>query len=136
MSFVLDASLALAWCFPDEVSSYTERVLALLQSTEAFVPAIWPLEVTNALLMGERRQRLLPEQTMEFVGLVSSLPISLRQSDFDHAFLAVRALAQTCDLSAYDASYLDLAAGLRLPLATLDSRLRDAAPRAGVALLE
>jgi len=55
---VLDASVAVAWCFEDESSDFTEGVLDLLASgTEALAPAIWPLELVNALLMAERRKR-------------------------------------------------------------------------------
>jgi predicted nucleic acid-binding protein len=136
MSFVLDASLALAWCFPDEVSDYSEQILVLLQSAEAFVPAIWPVEVANALLLGERRQRLLSDQTAVFIDCLLSLPISLRHDDLAHSLVAIRALARAYGLSTYDASYLDLAVELGVPLATLDVRLRDAARRAGVSLLE
>jgi hypothetical protein len=50
---VLDASIAVAWCFPEESTLYTEGVLDLLASgVEALTTAIWPFEVANALLVG------------------------------------------------------------------------------------
>src|SRR5436309_9875950 len=60
---VLDASVAVAWCFEDESSDFTEGVLDLLASgTEALAPAVWPLELVNALLMAERRKRITVAQ--------------------------------------------------------------------------
>jgi predicted nucleic acid-binding protein len=41
-------------------------------------------------------------------------------------------VARTHALSSYDASYLELALRRRVPLATLDGRLKDAAKTAGV----
>jgi hypothetical protein len=59
--FVVDASMTLAWCFSDESTAFTESVLDLLANgAEAIAPAIWPFEVANALLMGERRKRVTP----------------------------------------------------------------------------
>ena len=54
--FVLDNSVAMAWCFDDESDSYSREVLYSLQNAEAFVPAIWPLEFGNALLVAERNK--------------------------------------------------------------------------------
>ena len=58
MSFVVDSSVALAWCFEDE---HTEPVMDLLDriaETGAIAPSLWPLEGLNGLLMAERRKRL------------------------------------------------------------------------------
>ena len=52
---VIDASVALAWCFPDEASDYADSVLLAIENQTVIVPAIWPVEITNALLVGERR---------------------------------------------------------------------------------
>lgn len=61
---VIDASMALSWCFPDEQTAACIEVLDLLKAGEqAVVPAFWPLEVLNTLLVGERRGRIGPEQT-------------------------------------------------------------------------
>jgi len=58
--FVLDASIVLTWCFPDERAAAAQRALSLLQQTdvEAVATSFWPVEELNALLMGERRQRI------------------------------------------------------------------------------
>ena len=56
--FVVDTSVVMSWCFEDEGNGYAETVLESLESTEAFAPAIWPLEVGNVLLVAERKKRL------------------------------------------------------------------------------
>ena len=63
--FVLDGSVALAWCFPDERESYSQGVLDSLDRARAWVPSLWPLEVGNALLMGERRKRSTEADTIK-----------------------------------------------------------------------
>jgi predicted nucleic acid-binding protein len=61
--FVVDASVALAWCFEDEATSWTEEFLERLrQGDRIIVPAHWATEVANALLMGVRRKRIEPVQ--------------------------------------------------------------------------
>jgi hypothetical protein len=51
--FVVDNSVVMSWCFEDEGNGYAEAVLESLEDREAFVPAIWPLEVENILLVAE-----------------------------------------------------------------------------------
>lgn len=136
MALVLDASLALAWCFPDEATAYADAVLDLLRETEALVPVIWPLEVANALVVAERRQRLMPVQTARFVELLRSLPITAHDQGVDRALGPILALAREYGLSSYDACYLNLAMELGLPLATRDGPLGAAATRAGVLLVQ
>ena len=56
-SLVIDCSVTMAWYFKDQATPYTNAVRAALASHRAAVPALWPLEVANVLLMGERRKR-------------------------------------------------------------------------------
>lgn len=133
MNFVLDASVALAWCFEDEGGAYAPEVLASLRHTEAVVASLWPLEVCNGLVVAERRDRLDAAAATRFIELLRSLPIVVDPVARRRALTSVRALARARDLSAYDASYLELAVRLGVPLATLDSGLRRAARKEGVA---
>jgi len=129
--FALDCSMTMAWCFEDEATPYSESVLEALANGEAFVPPIWSLEVANVLVVGERKKRLLPAQSLRFVELLQSLPITL---DSDVRPLGeLLGLAREQRLSSYDASYLDLAVRTGLPLASLDGPLLEAASRFGVA---
>jgi predicted nucleic acid-binding protein len=131
---VLDTSVTMAWFFPDETSPYADAVLDYLHSSRALVPALWPFEVANVLLIGERRQRAIPMQSDQFVQLLSTLPIDIEPRALTDLLVTLLPLARRLTLSAYDAAYLDLALRLELPLATLDTRLIAAAQTAGVAL--
>lgn len=134
--FVLDASVLPGWLFPDEVNTYTEAVLDRLRQTGAVVPEIWPLEITNVLLVGERRNRLTETQTVQFLRFLQSLPIRQAGGSSLAGMSSVLAVARQQNLSAYDASYLELAMREGLPLATEDDRLRASAQRVGVPLLQ
>jgi predicted nucleic acid-binding protein len=133
--FVLDASVALAWCFEDESSAAADEILDHLASNEALVPATWPAEVGNALLAGERRKRITPAGISRSLGLLGELNIRADEAVMHSSMGALVALARSAKLSVYDAAYLFLAMREGIPLATLDHALGEAARRAGVALL-
>jgi predicted nucleic acid-binding protein len=119
--FVLDASVTLAWCFPDESTAYTESVLDLLAGGgESTAPALWPFEVANALLMAERRKRITTAQVASVLQRIASLPISIDPIRVDRAFGQILSSARDEKLTAYDAAYLELAMRESLPLTTLD----------------
>lgn len=134
--FVLDASVAVAWCFEDETTKFTEAVLALISAgAEVLVPSLWPLEIANALLMAERRKRIALAKVTAILVRIAALPISVRPVDSRHAFEQVLPLARQQQLSQYDAAYLELAVREGVELATLDGELKRAAKATGVALL-
>lgn len=133
--FVVDASVALAWCFADEVSELADRVLDQLEHDEALAPAIWPLEVANGLRTAERRGRLDLAGLSHVRELLVSLPVQVEGVPLDAALGEVTEIARHLDLTAYDAAYLALAARRGLALATVDDRLRRACERAGVELV-
>ncbi len=135
MPVVLDASVALAWCFEDEAAPYADRVQDMLERDGALVPAIWPLEVANALCVGERKQRLRPADVVRATELLCALPIMVDNSILPREFGPVLALARTYGLSSYDASYVELAMRAGLPFATQDARLRAVATDVGVPLV-
>ena len=134
MKFVLDASVALAWCFEDTASPAADYALAVLEKGgEAIAPALWRLELANVLVMAEKRKRLSEADTARFLSLVENLPIRVVP---DHGGVETFVvLARAHGLTAYDSAYLDLALRTGLPLATLDSQLADAARKAGVAVM-
>lgn len=131
---VLDSSAALTWCFEDESTPETEALLERVRADGAAVPRLWRLEIVNALLVAERRGRLRPSRTATLVGLLSSLPVVVDDETDGRAFGDTAHLARTHGLTAYDASYLELALRRSLPLATLDRNLANAAERSGVPL--
>ncbi len=134
-SVVIDASVALAWAFPDKGNEYAERVLATLQGRTIFVPAVWALEIANALLVGERRKRLRRPDALRFVALLGALPIGEDHQAVSENVARVLPLALEHGLSAYDAAYLELALRKNASLSTLDGNLRKAAKRSGIELL-
>jgi predicted nucleic acid-binding protein len=135
--FVLDASVTLAWCFPDENSVFAERIAAAFRSGDsAIVPAFWPHEVLNALLAGEKRKRITRDLIRIFLEDLSMLPITLEQFPANIVFSRIQQLSRDYSLTSYDAAYLDLALAGGLPLATLDDDLRRAGKKAGARLLE
>lgn len=131
---VIDCSITMSWCFPDDHDPYAREVLRSLASLPAFVPAHWSLEVANSLLVGERRRRLDEASRLTFVVLLASLPITLDPETPERALRETLSLGREQNLSSYDAAYLELATRRGLPLATLDQQLRSAAAAVGVAL--
>jgi predicted nucleic acid-binding protein len=129
----MDTSVAMAWCFEDEATEASDAVLDRLHDDEATVPAIWPLEVGQVLLVAERRGRLTEAQASRFLELLTQLPIEVEDAPADLA--GIVAAGRRHELSSYDASYLVLAERLGASLATLDHRLAKAAEQAGVELL-
>ena len=136
MSLVLDASMALAWCFESEQTPAVMAVLDRVTEYGAPAPALWPMEMANGLATAQRRKRLTATQRARLAGLVQALPVRVDPGSALLTWGAVAVLAERYELSAYDAAYLELAVRLALPLASLDKRLRAAAVSAGVALVE
>jgi len=135
--FVADASAALSWCFEDEATPATEALLERLRAGEpAIVPAHWPTEVMNGLVMAVRRRRIDPARVTRFARDLAALPIRIEPPLAPAAWDAVIRVATEYQLTVYDAAYLELAERTSLPLASLDGDLRNAALAAGVALLE
>jgi len=129
---VIDASVALAWCFPDETSEYADDVLVAIEGQTVLVPAVWGLEVANAVLVGERGKRLRQPEIRRFSALLENLPLVQDTQPVGEHFSGVLPVARASGLSAYDAAYLELSIRHGAPLATLDARLRTAARKAGV----
>ena len=133
--FILDCSLTMAWCFVSEQTPQTQALLARLSTDEARVPALWPLEVANVLLVSERRGKITQAQAAQFVAALRSLPIVVETDTAGRVWDQVLPLAREHRLSSYDAAYLELALRTGLPLATLDADLKKAASALGVVVL-
>ncbi len=135
MSFVLDSSVTLAWCFDDERSDATDALLEQVVESGAEAPSHWPLEILNALAMAERRGRIKPDQRQRLAGFLHDLPVTIDVETVSQAWATTSRLAEQFRLTIYDAAYLELARRLGLPLATLDKELRAAAGTLGITLL-
>ena len=77
MAFVLDASVALAWCFEDTEDAAEERAVELIRRERAAVPARWPAEVVSTLLAAERNNQLGSDDSGRFLSFYHRLVIHI-----------------------------------------------------------
>lgn len=135
-SFIIDCSIAMAWCFEDESTQKTDQLLYLLKEQEGLVPSIWLLEIANVLRMAEEKNRISSEHSISFYQLLTSLPIRIvSNASLVYSEQCLK-LARDYRLTAYDAAYLELALRYKsVSLASLDRALCAAAIKAGIVLL-
>ena len=130
MTLVLDASMALAWLFirqrPEE-SDRAEAVLAGCGTEPWMVPVLWHLEITNAVLVAERRGVISQGHGERFLRRLQALPIETDATAISSIRGPIEAIARTHGLTAYDATYLELAQRCSGSLASFDRKLMLAA---------
>ena len=135
-NIVVDASVTLSWCFPDEQSRLSLGVLDQLRTgARALVPSFWPLAVLNTLLVGERRGRISAGQTKVFFDSLRILNPVLDHVSLEHVAGPLQNICSDHRLTSYDALYIELAMRSGCPLATLDQPQRQAARSLGVECL-
>ena len=134
--FVLDCSATLPWVFANEATPATDALLDdLADGGQAWVPALWHLEVANAM-QGARRRGLIDRAGVEkFLETLRTLEIEVDDETTSGAWTRIISLGEAHGLTAYDAAYLELALRKGLPLASLDAQLRKACAKAGGRLL-
>ena len=136
-AFVADASVAVGWVHPAQATTRTAAMLdALSDGATLEVPALWPLEVANALVVLVRRRKLTEHERHTALGWLRGLPLRIDPEAASLAFSRLSELASAHQLSVYDATYLELAQRRQLALACQDGPLRQAAKQAGVTLWE
>jgi predicted nucleic acid-binding protein len=133
--FVLDASVALAWCFKNELTAAVALLRDRLAIESASVPSLWHLEVANGLALAERRKRITSAESIELIELIDTFEIVVDGETPARAFTRILDLAREERLTTYDAAYLELAMRLGVPLASKDADLCNAAERLGAAVL-
>ncbi len=130
--FVLDCSATVPWVFESEATKATDALLdRLAQGARAWVPALWHLELANVLLGARRKNRIDQAGVEQFLGTLALYDVSVDQDTMANAWAKTLALAESHNLSVYDAAYLELALRRGLPLATLDTALAAAMKKAG-----
>jgi len=133
--FVADASVAIGWVHPSQATKLTEAMLEELSAGARLeVPALWPLEVANALIVLQRRRKLTEGERSLALRWLRGLPLHIDHEMAALAFSELSELAAEHQLSIYDAAYLELAQRRDLALGSKDGPLRRAARKAGVAL--
>jgi predicted nucleic acid-binding protein len=134
LGLVLDASAALAWLV-DRVDAAEARladdVLRNIQTCDAAVPALWFPEVTNGVLVAERRGGVGVDQSASFMGFITTLPIVEDRTRPSSVQGTVLTLARVYELTGYDATYLELVLRTGRTLATFDRKLAEAVRKAG-----
>jgi len=131
-AIAVDASIAVVWFLPDEVSHIADEALRRLNHGIAVVPDLFWHEMRNVLMISYRRQRLSLEEVWRSMRRLEQLRITTSPVANNTLILT---LAERHALTAYDAAYLALAVEQDLPLATLDRKLSEAARRERVPLL-
>ena len=135
MICVIDASVALSWVYSDEQTAASDALLARVADRGAVVPALWRLEIANALQVGIKRKRIDAAHRNSSIQIFLRLLIETDLETNDYAWTTILQLADLYHLTVYGASYLELALRRALPLATRDQELAVAATAAGVVLL-
>jgi predicted nucleic acid-binding protein len=132
MAFVLDASIAASWALLDEDNPVAAVALERIRTESTVAPMLFWFEVRNIRVVSERRGRLSPVETTEFLNALSKLPLTM---DLAPDEASVLHLARIHNLTVYDASYLELARREGTTLATLNQSLARAAEAEGITLL-
>jgi predicted nucleic acid-binding protein len=135
VSFVLDNSVTMRWFFGDgkpQELAYAASVLDAMKSTNALVPVTWGLEVSNVIAKAEAKALVTEARSGAFLEMLEGMDIEVDPATFAHALVDTLQLARRYKLSAYDASYLELALRSGVRLATLDEDLQKAAKKTGV----
>jgi predicted nucleic acid-binding protein len=135
LSFVIDNSVALAWCFEDEQTPALMTLLDRLVEQGALAPQLWPIEALNGLLSAEKRGRIDRSSRLRLLGFLSQLPIAIDEETAGRVWSSTGHLADEHGLTAYDAAYLELAVRQGVPMATTDTALVRAAQTIGVEIL-
>ncbi|HUE89347.1 MAG TPA: type II toxin-antitoxin system VapC family toxin [Vicinamibacterales bacterium] len=135
--FIADASVAVGWVHPGQATAHTAAMLdAIADGAALEVPALWSLEVANALTVLVRRRKLTHDERLTALGWLRGLLVRIDHESSALAFSRLSELATEHQLSVYDAAYLELAQRRQLVLGCKDGALRKAAKRIGIALWE
>lgn len=135
MNLVVDCSFFMSSILPDETEEKIEDVFYRISQREftVYVPSIFYLECTNVLVSSLNRKRITQESFEEYTNLLRLMPITVDGfSSTPEAIYSIGKLAYKHNLSAYDASYLDLAIRLEASIASLDKKLLDSCLRANI----
>ena len=132
---VVDASVSIAWSFRNQ---RTPELLELLQRVAdhgGVAPQLWPIEVCHVVVRAGRRVEITDAEVESILLGLYALDIAIDAATAEQVWGATVALSVKHKLSVYDATYLELAMRLQLPLATLDDELIAAARAEGLTVL-
>lgn len=109
-----------------------DLLIQLTSGHELVAPAILPFEIGNALVAMTKRGAIRPTEITAVWDAIRAVAVELRTIDIRAALdLAVR-----FGVYAYDAYFLECALSLRLPLLTLDKKMKRMAWKLDIRVLE
>ena len=133
--FVTDAATVLCWVIPGTMTPDAARALQRSRNTLLIVPSLWLWETHNALLKLVRQRKLVPEDATNARIAISLIPrrvdAMVDQLQVDRTW----EIATTQMMTIYDATYVELALRLNLPIASDDTAIRNAARHLGLVLV-
>jgi predicted nucleic acid-binding protein len=135
VSLVLDASLAAAWCFADKATDSSDRLLDRVAQEGAVVPSHFVIELANVLLTAERRGRITEIDAQNQITFLEGLSLIQDEHTIARAWSDTLQIARHSRLTAYDATYLELALRTGSTLLTLDQPQAAAARRLRLTVL-
>ena len=130
MALVVDASTVVAWFVASQATPYSERILKRAAAERLHAPALLHVELASVLVKLAHRRRLEPQAVTDILLAFEALDVVT-----DKAAPTARTLAVLCQqhgLSAYDATYFELATRIKVPLAASDAVLARVAKGAGI----
>ncbi len=128
MNIVVDANIFIASLLnePDKM-----QIIASTRKSNVVSPKVLPYELGNALVNLHRRGKLSEEQIITAFQEYEKIPVRLVDIDIEKSLT----ISMKYGIYAYDAYYLEVAKRLRLPLLTLDMKMKDIAKEMRIQIL-
>lgn len=123
-SYVIDASVILAWLLPDEIYQKTANFILNLHGLGKLsltAPSILPYEIINGIKTSVLRKRINQKIAFQLLGVFKKTEIKLIGPDEEN----ILDLSIKENLSAYDSAYASLIHLKGKPLITADKKLYD-----------
>lgn len=132
---VIDASIVIAALAPDEASLDAMATIDPFMLGGGHAPALWMFEIANPLYWKVRRGTLSRALADEVMRSAYRMQLMFDQRTPLEVERDIVPISRKHGLSVYDAAYLELSLRLRLPLASIDKELVQAARAEGVTVL-
>lgn len=129
--FILDCSVYISWCLQEGGIEKSSKILEAITKNEISVPSLWIYEVTNTLNVAVKRKRITIAEAHQLIKDIQLLPIELDKPTNDN-MLNMFNIANEHNLSAYDASYIELALRTNLPITSFDKDVVKVAKKFGI----
>ncbi len=132
---IADISVVLAWLFEEDQTADALKILPIIEKQGLLVPPLWWSELENGILMGERRGRIAFAELSAFLKLVRALPIRTDETPRHRISDSIITIGRQHQLTAYDATYIELALREAAVLATFDTAIRRCATALSIKVL-